>query len=258
MVAERKPPRWTYLIAEVDAAAALLGRGRAIWLDYSFALRDAEPLMVLLATGCEKLLKLTYGELHQALHGSWPPASTLGANRNGYGHDLRRLDEDLRHLIRQHLARATNPGVVSAALERLEADLYIGQLIDTLTSYGMNGRFHNLDHLASRPNPPKSPGALWEQLVTDATFAHADHRMIAQTSDRGLQHVREGINQLLINSLVSWQEFYARAWIQGVCGEQARGHGFSLLPATQKAPRRRSAAFDLLPSWPSLPDSTER
>jgi hypothetical protein len=49
-------PQRTYLVAEVGAMAALLRRARMLWRDYTSALLDAGPLMVLLATGCEKLL----------------------------------------------------------------------------------------------------------------------------------------------------------------------------------------------------------
>ena len=40
--------------------AALLRRARMLWRDDTSALLDGGPLMVLLATGCEKLLKLTF------------------------------------------------------------------------------------------------------------------------------------------------------------------------------------------------------
>jgi hypothetical protein len=56
----RTPPDWTYLVAEVDAMAALLRRTRMLWRDYTSALLDGGPLMVLPATGCEKLPKLTF------------------------------------------------------------------------------------------------------------------------------------------------------------------------------------------------------
>jgi hypothetical protein len=126
-----QPPDWTFLVAEIDAAASLLRRARELWLGYSFALLDAEPLMVLLATGCEKLLKLTYGLAHADVAGEWPPYAVF----KKYGHDLTGLDRDCRALITDRLDRATHPGVISPLLDSVGADPHLQQLTGPATEF---------------------------------------------------------------------------------------------------------------------------
>lgn len=150
------PPDWTYFVAEIDATHALLRRARAIWRDYAFVVHDAEPLMVLLATGCEKLLKLTFGLTYADDHGRWPKYATL----KSYGHDLARLDADCRALVHQRVDRATHPKVVTALLGDVENDPSISALLTTLTTYAERGRSStSITWLASRsPTRPRSCG----------------------------------------------------------------------------------------------------
>src|SRR4051812_34584516 len=57
---------WDYLCREQDAAVSCLRYGRDVLSAYRHPDEDADALFVLLATGAEKLLKLTYGATVQA------------------------------------------------------------------------------------------------------------------------------------------------------------------------------------------------
>jgi hypothetical protein len=221
-----QPPDWTFLVAEVDAAASLLRRGRELWLDYSFASLDAEPLMVLLATGTEKLLKLTYGLSHADEAGEWPSYEVL----KKYGHDLSRLDRDCRALLTDRLDRATHPGVIAPLLEAVAADPYVSQLLDTLTTYAKRGRFYNLDHLAGSPQPTESPARMWDGLVDAAFFSRPDLQPLLGQDNESWHRLRRETNEMLVRSVSVWQELYARAWAHGICGAEAKRFGLGLLP----------------------------
>jgi hypothetical protein len=221
-----QPPDWTFLVAEIDAAASLLRRARELWLGYSFALLDAEPLMVLLATGCEKLLKLTYGLAHADVAGAWPPYAVF----KKYGHDLAGLDRDCRALITDRLDRATHPGVISPLLDAVGDDAHLQQLLDTLTAYAKRGRFYNLDHLAGSPQDSDPPARMWDQLVDAAFFSRPDLQPLLGQDNESWTRLRRETNQMLVDSLSTWQELYARAWAHGVCGAEAKRFGLGLLP----------------------------
>jgi hypothetical protein len=220
------PPDWTFLVAEIDATASLLRRGRQLWLDYSFALLDAEPLMVLLATGCEKLLKLTFGLTHADETGAWPAYAVL----KKYGHDLVGLDRDCRGLISDRLDRATHPAVISPLLDAAGTDPHLRQLLDTLTTYAQRGRFYNLDHLAGSPQGTDSPATMWDQLVDGAFFSRTDLQPLLGQDNESWKRLRRETNQMLVDSLSTWQELYARAWAHGICGAEAKRFGLGLLP----------------------------
>lgn len=194
--------------------------------DYGFASRDAEPVLVLLATGAEKLLKMTYGVTISARDGSWPSKAVM----RDYGHDVARLDGDCRQLLRGRADLATASGYFSDLLDSIDLDPFIAALLDTLSVYGDRGRFHNLDHLAEMPQPGPSPLQMWERL--DAAVVSADPSAISHIgkSEADFQRVRGAANDRLAVSIFGWQNLYHRAWIQGVCGQEAKRHGFTLQP----------------------------
>jgi hypothetical protein len=219
-----------FLDAEVEAAASLLRRGRELWRDYSFASLDAEPLMVLLTTGCEKLLKLTYGLAHADEEGAWPAYAVI----KKYGHDLTALDRDCRALIAGRLDRAVHPPVIAALLDAVAADPHMGQLLNTLTTYAKRGRFYNLDHLAGSPQETEAPAKMWDQLIDAAFFSRPDLQPLLGKDDESWRRLRQETNALLLASISTWQELYARAWAHGVCGAEAKGYGLQLLATRQR------------------------
>lgn len=222
----REMAKWLALTFELDAATSLLSCGTSLMQDYGFASRDAEPVLVLLATGAEKLLKMTYGVTISASDGSWPSIAVM----REYGHNVARLDADCRQPLRDRAHLATASGYFSDLLDEINLDPFIGPLLDTLTVYGDRGRFHNLDHLAEMPQPGPSPLQMWLRLDIAVVSADPSGFSHIGKSEEDFQRVRGAANDRLAVSIARWQNLYFRAWIQGVCGEDAKKHGYTLQP----------------------------
>jgi hypothetical protein len=71
------PPRWAALSKELDAAASLLAHGIRILLVDGYSVLDAPAVLACLATGAEKLLKLTVGMVAIEETGTWPDKKTM-------------------------------------------------------------------------------------------------------------------------------------------------------------------------------------
>jgi hypothetical protein len=98
---------------EIDATATLFRRGHAILDEYRFASRDAEAVFVCLASGVEKLLKLTFGLLSLEESGHRPVQATM----KHAGHRIMELDEAIHALMPQHHRRSTVAGLIADPLE---------------------------------------------------------------------------------------------------------------------------------------------
>ena len=116
-------------------------------------------MLVLLATGTEKLLKLAFGLCRQEATGSWPSLDEMGPRKHGWGHRIADLDAECGQLVRAGAEGATYPHQVMQALEALYPDEYIGPWLTALQRYAQQGRFHNLDRLAG-PDAELAPSPL--------------------------------------------------------------------------------------------------
>jgi hypothetical protein len=128
------------------------------------------------------------------------------------------LDRDCRALIADRLDRATHPKVISPLQDAVGADPHMGKLLETLTTYAKRGRFYNLDHLAGNPQETESPAKMWDQLIDAAFFSRADLQPLLGQDNESWTRLRRETNQMLVDSLSTWQALYARAWAHGVCG----------------------------------------
>jgi hypothetical protein len=212
--------RWVYLIHEQEASVSCLRHGLNILLDYRFAANDAEPLLVLLATGVEKLLKLTYGLMKETETGVWPTRQQMGSG--GWGHDVARLDANCRTLIRSGASRAACPHYIIGLVDKLNADPYVNAWLATLTRYATAGRFFNLDHLADAQQPAPSPRQLWDELLREVAGSDREPTPPIGSSliDRDALVLRA--IKRLTHTVWLWWETYNRAWVQGICGSQAK------------------------------------
>ena len=219
---------WVWLSYEQDAAVSCLRHGWAVLADYRFAANEAEPLFVLLATGTEKLLKLTFGLITQASTGAWPPQRVMSTQ--GHGHKVAELDAACRQLIRAGADHATYRGYVTGLLDALDADPYVVPWLDALQRYATTGRFYNLDHLADAEQPKPSPRVLWDTLYSEVARADPDHGRLIGGSQTDWETLVRRTTGRLADSLWLWWETYYRAWIQGACGPTARQYSGALAP----------------------------
>ena len=71
------PHRWAALSKELDASASLLAHGVRILQIDGYSVLDAPAVLACLATGAEKLLKLTIGMMSMDANGTWPDKKTM-------------------------------------------------------------------------------------------------------------------------------------------------------------------------------------
>jgi hypothetical protein len=220
--AQIRMKRLKALSDEVDAASSLLQHGFRILQDYKFATRDADPLFVCLASGSEKLLKLTLGLHGMADTGNWPGANMM----QSFGHRITALDDQVRPLIRNRCAQSTAPGYIQQLLDQVGRDPYINQILATLERYAVHGRFYNLDYLGDKPQPEASPAELWEEL--HQTLLTLQPELLAKLASPEGEEGRREINKIIGESIRLWCELIARSWMTGVIGEQAKQWSFQL------------------------------
>lgn len=205
------------LSEEIDAARSLLYHGLTILVSYTYASRDADALFVCLASGAEKLLKLSAGMESLETAGTWPSKTMM----MGWGHDIVELDRYVRGLIIQHAGRSTAPGLIAELLAAVNSDPYIDPLLHTLGTYAKRGRFYNLDHLADATQTEEPPGELWEQLHHEVTTRHPDLLAGLATPDNW-DSARTQLNQHIVESVQAWRELIVRSWRTGVLGSSAK------------------------------------
>src|SRR4051794_21352892 len=97
--------------------------------------------------------------------------------------------------------------------------------LDTLTSYAKRGRFYNLDHLAGSPQQSESPAQMWDQLIDAAFFSQPQLHPLLGQDNESWTRLRRETNEMLVDSLATWQELYVRAWAHGICGAEAKRFG---------------------------------
>ncbi|WHT21882.1 hypothetical protein N8J89_12715 [Crossiella sp. CA-258035] len=214
------------LADEVDAAASLLRHGQNVLKAYRFAAHDADTVFVCLAGGVEKLLKLSAGmrSLHDT--GRWPSREVM---KDEWGHNIVELDRYVRALVGQHRCDSTVPGLIAELLATVDADPHIKKILSTLGAYAQGGRFYNLDHLASAPQPHTSPRELWEELHRGLVNDHPE--LLNKLASPGTsKEARAALNDYIINSFAGWQELITRAWRTGVLGQEAKRWAPQLMP----------------------------
>lgn len=215
--------RWIVVSDELTATAQLLSHGAALIGEFVFIHRDTHALTAVLATGVEKLLKLTYGFTVTAQQGSWP-----GATIRNYGHRVADLDKECRRLLRSRLEYATSSKYVTQLLDDVDNDSLIEPMLNLLQRYATTGRFYNLDHLGDAPQPEPSPQTHWESLSN--SIGMPEQLVDGQLSIAELDEYDKYRQSFLRQSLWKWQELYWRSWIHGVCGPEAKRYGFELMP----------------------------
>jgi hypothetical protein len=116
-------------------------------------------------------------------------------------------------------------------IARVESNPWIDQLLKILSDYGSAGRFHYLDRLAGKDIDHESaPSERWIGLES-AVLKDADY---SEDIDELARKMRERVD----DAFRDWWTMYSRAWLQGVFGEDAKGHGFTLEINSRTSPDR--------------------
>ncbi len=217
--------RWAFALeAETEEAGRLLLHGTALLRDYRFFSTDAAPLLAVLSTGAEKMLKLTFGLNARDETGSWPEVRVM---KGPYSHRILDLDTECRAIFSRRLTTPYLRGLLSG----VEHDRKLSLVLAVLDRYAKTGRFFNLDLLADAPQPRPSPEHLWQEVESEAEASDADtQRLLADLSGDSFDEGRRRINRALADSLDAWRELYFRAWINGVIGAEAKRYAGRLDP----------------------------
>lgn len=173
------PLRWAALSKELDAAASLLAHGVRILQIDGYSVLDAPTVLACLATGAEKLLKLTIGMVALEETGAWPDRKTMAED---YRHAILDLDRHARDAITRRIDESGAAGYIRQLLDSVENDAVIGLVLEALDNYARRGRFYNLDMLAEAPQLGPSPSELWRDGV-ETKIVLTDTSLLEEIAD---------------------------------------------------------------------------
>lgn len=209
-------PTLRTLSDEIDAASTLLRHGIDTLSNYSFAARDADAVFVCLASGSEKLLKLSIGLHTLSTTGSWPPPKTM---RTQFGHRICDLDTEVRRIIQGGLGSSTAPGHLQQELQGVSADTVATRTLATLERYADQGRFYNLDFLGGKTQDTKSPAQMWDEL--EQSLIQNDPEL-ATSLIEDWHKARKDLNKRVRSSFIRWCQLVISGWKTGVMGDLAK------------------------------------
>ncbi|MEU7385068.1 MULTISPECIES: hypothetical protein [unclassified Streptomyces] len=200
---------------EICAVSSLVRHGIRIVEGYRMADYDAEPAIVCLAGGAEKLLKLTLGLNELGSRGTWLEEKRM----RSFGHKIDALDEHIRKMVEARIEQHHSVAHLRQVLNRVDANPYVKPILQTLTTYANQGRYYNLDTLARGSLTDQSPAELWEELHEKILDANPGIlRKIAELNDEG----RKGLNEEIKNAFCVWVEYLAQFWRIGFFGREAQ------------------------------------
>lgn len=215
------------LDAECSNAVNLARTGLKLLGEMKYSEHGLPAVFSCLALGSEKLLKLTYGVSQQAQGLGWPSVPVM----KKFGHSVWQLDTAGRSVVLRSAHLATHQPVVDGWIARVESNPWIDQFLKILSDYGSGGRFHYLDRLAGQDIDLESaPSEQWIGLES-AVLKDAD---FAEDMDELTRIMRDRVDE----AFRDWWTMYSRAWVHGVFGEEAKGHGFTLEIQSRTSPDR--------------------
>jgi hypothetical protein len=210
------------LMSEVDAASELLRCGIDLLIGLNDRIHEPSPMLVTLATGVEKVLKLSIGLLSFEETERWPSRDVM---KNKFHHEIGVMHAQVLDDIERRLASPETRGNahmhVRQLLDDVRADERLQRIVECLDQYAKGGRFHNLDTLAgSEPSWP-APHKLWDAVVFD--LLKSDPELMATLGSRDWKTTgRVATNRVMAVPLVRWWNLIDRTWITKVFGRQAQ------------------------------------
>lgn len=206
------------LLGELDEAAALTRVGLRTLQNLHHVVEESAAVLTLLAIGSEKMLKTTVGLASLDSGQPWPSRKAM----REWGHDLNALNAAAIERYEENVGLSTAPGYVRELLDDCKADDKLSALLDMLSAWGLQARFHRLDELAGSPQPSNSPQAMWEEL--ESRVLEAEPELVARLGDpHGYDGARRRVNGVLVQSFTGWWQLHTRAWMTGILGKDAKG-----------------------------------
>lgn len=212
-----------YLFRESDAAKYLLTLGLRATRNAAYVDGTRDPILALLSSGVEKVLKLCLGLMAVAETGNWTDKKTY---QKTYGHQTVVMDRLLRERVRVRLPFATQRGYVERKLAEVEADALWPVILEALDRYGRGGRFYYLDALANEAQDGDGPDAYWEAVITkardsDPVIGELFHAYAADI--RGKEAFFRAAHEAIASSVQRWWDLLALAGIHDMMGPRGVG-----------------------------------
>jgi len=208
------PQQIIYLYRESDAAKYLLTLGLRTARQAAYVDGTRDPILALLSSGVEKVLKICLGLIAVADRGNWTDSKT---NKDVYRHQLVKMDNLLRTRLRARL----HGGYVSQKLAEVEGDALWPVVLEALDRYGREGRFYYLDALANAAQAGDGPDAYWEAVInaardSDPAILNLFHAYAA--NQQGKEAFFRRVHEAIASSVQRWWDLLALAGVQGVLG----------------------------------------
>lgn len=205
------------LLQETESGAKLMRHSLQILRGLPDARWEVGALFACMATGMEKITKLTLGLATVEDHQQWPDKATM---KKSYGHKVVDLDRRCRVYMQTHIDRAVARPYMRRLLAEVEQDQRVNLILATMARYATDGRFYNLDLLGDAQQPEPAPQEIWAG-VEQAVWRDIDGLSTNLGSD-DFQAVVRQVNEEIATSVEAWWNLYFRAWIQGIIGPNAK------------------------------------
>lgn len=211
------------VIVELGAAVDLVVGGLAALFPSPVRRPDPEATMQQLASGFERLLKLTFiqASLHQL--GERPSGDRMART---YRHNLLPLADDLVELTSNVPVYADRP-IVKDDLAFIRSDSGLRKLLEILGHFGQGGRYSNLDGLLdpSKIDPDSEPRRQWSEVETQLVMARPDWEKVVETPKLEVVLTFE-----VAGRLQRFGRALAFMWTLGALGDGGPQHSASLGP----------------------------
>ena len=209
------------LLYEIESAASLLAGGVTLLWRASAGPHEPSAILATLATGSEKLLKLSIGLLAVTETGGWPGLGDMQRR----GHGILAMHVETLNDLRRRLRDPMTSGTAALALTTLRQEVIDNPVLTLtlrcLSAYATEGRFHNLDRLAGADGIGSSPKQRWEELESVILTENDELRHTLGT--RAFDTVgRPGLNRVIGTSVVRWWRLHLHSWNTGVLGPTAQ------------------------------------
>jgi hypothetical protein len=211
------------VVTELGAAVDLVVGGLVALFPSSARRPDSEATMQQLASGFERLLKLTFiqASLHQL--GERPSSDRMARS---YRHNLLPLTDDLVELASAVPLYANRP-IVRDDLAFIRSDMGLRKLLEILGNFGQRGRYSNLDGLLdpTKIDPDSEPRRQWSEVETELVMARSDWVQVVETP-----RLEAVIAFEVAGRLQRFGRSLAFMWTLGALGDDGPRHSGSLGP----------------------------
>jgi hypothetical protein len=213
------------VINEVESATQLLASGLNQVIDPGWFVRESASAFTCLASGVERVMKLTYGLDVLNGSGAFPSEPEL----RKLGHNLVKLDGIVFPRLVGHATEAGN-AYVEQLLNDAQADPYWPGILAALNAWAAaSGRYRDLDFLTGKTAVDDPPWALWEETEQECVDDLGLLSALAGPNNRSALVV---VRTRLAESVMKWWFAVYRSWLHGLVGTDQKSPATSLAPAS--------------------------